>query len=161
VLSRQAKQREAAVAFDRAAGLDPSYAGISGLYAGAPGRASRTASRRRRRSSARAMRIRTRSGVARAQAELEQLDAANRRHVWAKLRGGVEHDSNVTLQNEYVFGRFPDFQPRNERDDTVAVFEGEAGLEFYRDEQQSRAGRRVQRQRARQRPPSSTCSIRG
>ena len=140
VLSRQAKQREAAVAFDRAAGLDPSYAGISGLYAG------RTWASVQDREQAKAAFERARNADPSSEwgrsaaAELETLDVANRRHVWAKLRGGVEHDSNVTLQNEYTFGRFPDFQHAHQRDDTVAVFEGEAGLEFYRDEEQSAGG---------------------
>jgi tetratricopeptide (TPR) repeat protein len=137
VLSRQAKQKEAAAAFDRAGGLDPSYAGIAGLYAG------RTWASVQDRERARAALERARSADPdsewgrSAAAELDALDAANRRHAWARLRGGVEHDSNVTLQNVYTFGRFPDFQRAHERDDTVAVFEGEAGLEFYRDEEQS------------------------
>ena len=137
VLSRQAKQNEAAAAFDRAGGLDPNYAGIAGLYAG------RTWASVQDREKARAAFERARSADPdsewgrSAAAELETLDAANRRHVWAKVRGGVEHDSNVTLQSEYSFGRFPDFQRATEREDTVAVFDVEGGLELLRDEDQS------------------------
>jgi len=137
VLSRQAKQNEAAAAFDRASGLDPSYAGIAGLYAG------RTWASVQDREKAKAALERARSADPdsewgrSAAAELENIDAANRRHVWASARVGVEHDSNTTLQSEYTFGRFPDFARAEEREDTVAVFEVEGGLEFYRDEDQS------------------------
>ena len=137
VLSRQAKQREAAAAFDRAGGLDPSYAGIAGLYAG------RTWASVQDREKAKQAFERAHSADPSSEwgrsaaAELETLDAANRRHVWAIARGGVEHDSNVTLQDEYTFGRFPDFRRAHERDDTVAVFEAEGGIELYRDEKQS------------------------
>jgi tetratricopeptide (TPR) repeat protein len=137
VLSREAKQREAAIAFDRAGGLDPSYAGIAGLYAG------RTWASVQDREKAKQAFERARSADPSSEwgrsaaAELDTLDAANRRHVWAKARVGVEHDSNVTLQNEYTFGRFPDFRRAHERDDTVAVFDVEGGLEAYRDPKQS------------------------
>jgi tetratricopeptide (TPR) repeat protein len=137
VLSRQAKQKEAATAFDRAGGLDPSYAGIAGLYAG------RTWASVQEREKAKAALERARSADPdsewgrSAAAELENLDAANRRHVWAKARAGVEHDSNVTLQSEFTFGRVPDFQRAHQRDDTVAVFDVEGGLELVRDEKQS------------------------
>jgi len=137
VLSRQAKQKEAAAAFDRAGGLDPSYAGIAGLYAG------RSWASVQDREKAKAALERARiadpdSEWGRsAAAELETLDAANRRHVWAKARAGVEHDSNVTLQSEFTTGRFPDFQRAHERDDTIAVFDVEGGLELLRDEKQS------------------------
>ena len=140
VLSRQAKQDEAAAAFDRASRLDPSYAGIAGLYAG------RTWASVQDREKAKAALERARSADPDSEwgrsavAELENIDAANRRHVWASARVGVEHDSNVTLQSEYLFGR--EFSPEglqraDERDDTVTVFSVEGGLEFYRDEEQS------------------------
>ncbi len=142
VLSRQAKQREAALAFDRASGLDPGLSGIAGLYAG------RSWASAQEREKAKAALERARSadpdsewGRAAAR-ELEVLDAPNRRHVWAKLRGGVEHDSNVTLQSEDLpfsaiqLSQFPDLRP-DERNDTRAVFEAQGGLELLRDEDQS------------------------
>jgi tetratricopeptide (TPR) repeat protein len=136
VLSRQAKQREAAEAFDRAGGLDPSYAGIAGLYAGRSWASARDRDHARA-ALERAHKADPNSEWGRAAAaELEALDAPNRRHVWAKLRAGVEHDSNVTLQNEHLFGTFP-YEKTHERSDTVGVFSVEAGLEFLRNEKQS------------------------
>jgi tetratricopeptide (TPR) repeat protein len=142
VLSHQAKQREAAAAFDRAAGLDPAYSGVAGLYAG------RSWASVQERENAKAALERARSadpdsewGRAAAH-ELEVLDAPNRKHVWARLRGGVEHDSNVTLVNDLGFdpitlSRIPGLANPKEQNDTRAVFEGELGAEFLRDEQQS------------------------
>jgi tetratricopeptide (TPR) repeat protein len=142
VLSRQAKQREAAAAFDRASGLDPSLAGIAGLYAGRSYEAAQD------RDQARAALERARSaspgsewGRA-AERELDGLDAPNRRHVWVKLRAGVEHDSNVTLQNDVTYpalslSTIPDLRNGRERNDTVSVWDAEAGAELLRDENQS------------------------
>jgi tetratricopeptide (TPR) repeat protein len=143
VLSRQAKQRDAALAFDRASVLDPGLAGVAGLYAG------RSWASAEERAQARAALERARkadpdSDWGRAAArELAVLDAPYQRHAWAKLRAGVEHDSNVTLQNDtlrynpfQVPGQVPEVNP-DEREDTVAVFEAEAGLEFLRDEEQA------------------------
>jgi hypothetical protein len=109
------------------------------LYAGRTWRAYRTA---RGEGGVERAHMRIRLGVGRsAAAELEQLDAANRRHVWAKLRGGVEHDSNVTLQNEYVFGSLRSrFQRAHQRDDTVAVVEGEARPRVLPRREQSAGG---------------------
>ena len=142
VLSRQAKQREAAVAFDRASGLDPGLTGVAGLYAG------RSWASAQERAKAKAALERARAadpdsewGRTAAQ-EIEVLDAPNRRHVWAKLRAGVEHDSNVTLQNDIPYSalqisRDPNLAHAREHEDTVAVFEAEGGFEFLRDEKQS------------------------
>ncbi len=144
VLSHQAKQREAAQAFSRAAGLDPELASVAGLYAGRSW-ASAQERKQARESLERAHAANPDSEWGRAAAkELEALEAPYRRHAWARLKAGVEHDSNVTLQNDTlrynVFqvqsGEVPEISP-DEREDTVAVFEAEGGLEFLRDEKQS------------------------
>ena len=146
VLSRQAKQQDAAVAFDRASALDPGLSGVAGLYAG------RSWASAQEREKARAALERARAADPdsewgrTAQRELEVLDAPYQRHVWAKLRAGVEHDSNVTLQNDDLpfstsqVSDFPDLRHADEQEDTRAVFEAEAGLEFLRDEEQSAGG---------------------
>jgi tetratricopeptide (TPR) repeat protein len=141
VLSRQAKQREAALAFDRAGALDPGLSGVAGLYAG---RSWADAQERAKAKAAleRAHAADPNSEWGRAAAkELEVLDAPNRRHAWAKLRVGVEHDSNVTLQSDdlLVDNQFPELDA-DEQEDTRAVFEAEGGLEFLRDEDQSAGG---------------------
>ncbi len=141
VLSRQAKQTEAAAAFDRAAGLDPSLAGIAGLYAGR----SYAAAQDRERAKAALERARAADPDSEwgrtAARELDTLDTQHR-HVWAKARVGVEHDSNVTLQNNITYDpisltTIPELRNGHERNDTVAVWDAEAGLELYRDEDQS------------------------
>jgi tetratricopeptide (TPR) repeat protein len=144
VLSHQAKQREAAMAFDRAGELDPSVSGVAGVYAG------RSWASAQDREKAKAALERARAadpdsewGRA-AQSELAALDAPYQRHAWVRLRGGVEHDSNVTLQNDTLrystfdvnAGLVPEINP-DEREDTVAVFEADGGLEFLRDEDQA------------------------
>jgi tetratricopeptide (TPR) repeat protein len=141
VLSHQAKQREAAVAFERAGGLDPSLAGIAGLYAG------RSYAAAQERDQARAALERARAASPdsewgrTATQELDNLEAPNRRHVWAKARVGVEHDSNVTLVNDARLDAITisnsGVRNAHEQNDTLAVFGAETGMEFLRDESQS------------------------
>ncbi|HKA15716.1 MAG TPA: tetratricopeptide repeat protein [Myxococcota bacterium] len=142
VLSRQAKQREAGAAFDRASALDPGLTGMAALYAG---RSYASAQEREKAKAAleRARAAEPDSEWGRTAAhELEVLDLPNRRHAWAQLRAGVEHDSNVTLQNNLPYGPFqiqqdPNLAHAHEKENTVGVFEAEGGLEFLRDEEQS------------------------
>ena len=134
------------------------YRESRGSTRGAAGRARRTARRPGRRSSARARPIPTRSGDAPRQRELEVLDAPYQRHVWAKLRAGVEHDSNVTLQNDdlpynpFQVGSFR----RSNADEQRGHGRGIRGRGRPRVPARRRAVRgrrgRLQRQRARQRP---------
>lgn len=145
VLSRQAKQRDAALAFERASGLDPGYSAVAGLYAGR----SWAAAQDREKAKAALERAHSADPDSEwgrtATRELAVLDAPNRRHVWAKLRAGVEHDSNVTLQNDDLpfssiqLSQNPDLRA-DEQEDTRAVFEAQGGLEFLRDEEQSAGG---------------------
>lgn len=142
VLSRQARQEEAALAFERASGLDPGLAGAAGLYGGR----SWAAANDREKAKAALERARgadpdSEWGRA-ADQELAVLDAPNRRHVWARLRAGVEHDSNVTLQSDtLVYSPFQVAQVKDltpdERKDTRGVIEAQGGLEFLRDEDQA------------------------
>jgi len=144
VLLKQSKEREAAASFDRAGGLDPSLTEIAALYAG------RTWATVREREKAAAALERARSAdpnsewARAADRELEALEAPYQRHAWAQIRGGVEHDSNVTLRNSVGFDPLTASlivdTSANERQDARAVFEVEAGAEFLRDPDQSLGG---------------------
>ena len=124
----------------------PRATGVAGLYAGRSWASAQDREKARAALERARAPIPIRSGDAPRRSELEVLDAPYRRHVWAKLRAGVEHDSNVTLQNDDSAVQpvpavaVPGAATADEHEDTRAVFEAEGGLEFLRDEDQAAGG---------------------
>ena len=141
LLLEEAKEAEAAAAFDRAGSLDPTLAETASLYAG------RTWASVRDRERATAALERARDSDPdsewgrEAGRELERLEGPYKKHRWARLRGGMQYDDNVALRipgeandlNTRRLGRF-DF---GEDDSLVTVFDGELGAEFLRDPDRS------------------------
>ena len=132
--SREAREAEAAAAFDRAASLDSSLVEAASLYSG------RTWAGLRDREQARQALVRARDadpdsewGQAAAQ-ELERLDEPYRRRGWVRFEGGIEYDSNVprvevspNLISRRLLGPFPD-----DEEDWRTLFEADAGVELSR-----------------------------
>lgn len=136
VLLRRAENEEAARTLDRASRLDEQMSPAAAYYAGlawehAQERDRAVAALRRARDA-------DPDGPWGEEADraLERVGESFRRHWWARVRGGLEHDSNPALripgsasaENVEVFGGF-EF---GERGDLRGVFDGELGAELLR-----------------------------
>ena len=141
LLLREAKQVEAAEAFDRASSLDPSLAGAAALYSG---RSWEGAHERDKAAAAleRARLAEPGSEWAKeAERELERLDEPYKRHVWGRARVGVEYDDNVPRRFDGSIDPLTGSNfglPDTGKDhDVRIVFDGDVGGELLRDPDRS------------------------